>query len=90
MGGKGRGLREIRWWRGREQLRLVEGRPHSACGLRVGEPGGRAKEDEAELVSFSLELSEHENLEEARCEVVKALISKILSRYGQLSIRSQY
>ena len=48
-----------------------------------------SKEDEAQLVSFALELSEHEDLQEDLCEVVKGLISKILTRPGQVAGQSQ-
>ena len=48
-------------------------------------------EDEAELVSLTLDLSDHEDMLEDRCEVLKGLISKILTRYrGPAAISLSY
>ena len=46
-------------------------------------------EDEAELVSLTLDLSDHEDMLEDRCEVLKGLISKILTRYRGPAANSQ-
>ena len=46
-------------------------------------------EDEAELVSLTLDLSDHEDMLEDRCEVLKGLISKILTRYRGPTANSQ-